>query len=71
MIGHNGTIVEFDGTYYFNEQYASFVNFPALPIHGKNRCNYIIPLGDGQYRQSYDKGVTEQILEGDQLHQLK
>ena len=67
----NTTIVEFDGTYYFDEHGASCVNFPGLPIYGKDRCNYIIPLGDGQYQQSYDEGVTEQILEGNQLHQLK
>ena len=67
----NTTIVEFDGTYYFNEKGASCVNFPTLPIYGKDRCNYIVPLGDGRYQQSYDKGVTEQILEGNQLHQLK
>ena len=71
VIGHNGTVVVFDGTYYSNEDGASCVNFPTLPIYGKDRCNYIVPLEDGRYRQSYDKGVTEQILEGDQLHQLK
>ena len=71
VIGHEGTIVKFEGTYYTNEQGASCVNFPTLPILGKNRCNYIIPLGDGQYQQSYDEGATEQILDGDQLHRLE
>lgn len=71
VIGHNGIVVEFDGTYYFNEEGASCVNFPNLPIYGKDRCNYIVPTEDGQYQQSYDEGITERILEGDQLHQLK
>ena len=71
VIGHNGVIAEFDGTFYFNKQGASCVNFPTLPIYGKDRCNYIIPLEDGRYQQSYDEGITNNILEGDQLHQLK
>ena len=47
------------------------MNFPGLPIYGKDRCNYIVPLGNAQYQQSYDEGITEEILEGNQLHQLK
>ncbi len=71
VIGHNGTIVEFDGTHYFNEQGASCVNFPTLPIYGKDRCNHIVPLDDGRYQQSYDEGITERILEGNRLDELK
>ena len=71
VIGGNGTIAEFDGTYYLNEQGAICVNFPTLPIYGKDRCNYIIPLEGGRYQQSYDKGITEQILDGQRLDELK
>ena len=71
VIGHNDVVVEFDGTYYTNEQGASYVNFPTLPIYGKDRYNYIVPLEDGRYQQSYDKGVTERILDGQRLDELK
>ena len=71
VIGHNGVVVEFDGTYYSNEQGASCVNFPTLPIYGKDRCNYIVPLEDGRYQQSFDKGITERILDGQRLDELK
>ncbi len=71
VIGHDGSVREFAGTYYSNEQGASCVNFPTLPIFGKDRCNYIVPLEDGQYQQSYDGGVTERILDGERLDELK
>ena len=71
VIGRDGSVREFAGTYYNNEQGASCVNFPTLPIFGKDRCNYIVPLGDGQYQQSYDGGVTERILDGEQLDELQ
>ncbi len=71
IIGLNGTVREFDGTYYNNEQGASCVNFPTLPIFGRDRCNYIVPLENGQYQQSYDEGVTERILDGERLDELK
>ena len=69
--GRDGKIREFDGTHYFSEEGASCVKYPTLPVSPKEFCNYIVPLGDGRYEQSFSGGTVDQILEGEQLGRVQ
>lgn len=65
-----GMSFSYDGTYYFNHQEMFCTNYPTLPVSPKEFCVHLVPLADGRYELT-DGGVYEQILEGEQLSELK
>ena len=65
-----GMAFSFEGTYFFDDQEGLCFNYPTLPVSPKEYCEQIVRQGDGGYTLG-EEGVVQQILDGNQLDELK
>ena len=65
-----GMAFSFEGTYHFDDEEGVCFDYPTLPVSPKEYCEPLMPQGDGGYALG-EGGIVQQILDGNQLDELK